>query len=637
MKTFTAVFVLSAGACMAATAPDAPELTRADTARRSGEGRTSMLEFVRASAARRYSRVPREVLAFYYTWYGSPERHGKWRHWADVQPGEHDIATSTHYPAKGAYDSHDPAIIDWHIDLARTHGITGFIATWWGQGTFDDRAFATVLERAAAKGFKASVYWEAAPGSGTAQIEQAVGDLLYILRRYGSHPAFLKVDGKPVIFVYGRVMGQVPARAWADIITETQAQYSGDFLLIADGYSEGNARLLDGVHTYNICGAVKGKTPEALRTASAEWFASAVSLARRHGKVSCITIIPGYDDTKIREPGLNAERQGGAVYRVLWEEAIAADPDWVIITSWNEWHEGSEIEPSWEDGDKYIKLTGEYAPQFLSTPFSEAKAPAGTQGASPEQAEALQALFRDTTVGLLPDFSGEVVFWLSDAGVPLRELTWEDLLDPAVFSPGALPVVLQAGGERFVQSVNESGDIERAIQRYLGEGGFLVAIPSAPFPFYYNEAEEAVVAARRLGLPIAGSGANQRDDAPEAAAVKGWEAPPEGVALTFHVDREALPGMPAAGPFPEAGDVRWRPATRALTAEGDVYRPLVQLRDGQGRSYGDAAAYVEHRASAPRGGRNLYVWMRTPEALGQNDAFFNLFRFVGQRLSEPKP
>jgi len=36
--------------------------------------------------------------------------------------------------------------------------------------------------------------------------------------------------------------------------------------------------------------------------------------------------------------------------------AIKADPDWVLITSWNEWHEGSEIEPSWEDGDAYLKL-----------------------------------------------------------------------------------------------------------------------------------------------------------------------------------------------------------------------------------------------------------------------------------------
>jgi hypothetical protein len=52
------------------------------------------------------------------------------------------------------------------------------------------------------------------------------------------------------------------------------------------------------------------------------------------------------------------------VYRTLWRKAIQADPDWVVITSWNEWYEGSEIEPSVEYGKKYLRLTEEFARQF---------------------------------------------------------------------------------------------------------------------------------------------------------------------------------------------------------------------------------------------------------------------------------
>ena len=162
--------------------------------------------------------MPREVLAFYYTWYGRPERQGHWVHWGGERPESHDIPESTHYPAQGAYDSHDPAIIDRHIDLAKSHGLTGFIATWWGPGGYDDRAFATLLARAGQKGFKVTVYWETAPGEGAAQIDRAVADLLYVLKRYGSADAFLKVDGKPVVFVYGRVMDQVPLKSWPAII-----------------------------------------------------------------------------------------------------------------------------------------------------------------------------------------------------------------------------------------------------------------------------------------------------------------------------------------------------------------------------------------------------------------------------------
>ena len=610
--------------------PDSLELTRANAAERLRE-KSGLLDFIQSRRERRYAQTPREVLAFYYTWYGRPERHGEWVHWRDVKPEEHDIASSTHYPAKGAYDSHDPEMIDWHIDLAKQHGVTGFICTWWGQGSFDDRALAAVLERAAKKDFKVSVYWETAPGKGAAQVDQAVNDLLYILKRHGAHPAFLKLDGKPVIFVYGRVMGQVPLNAWPAIINGVRADHPADFVLVADGFRESFARVFDGVHTYNICGWVKGKAPDTLRDASAKAFSHAVALARRHGKISCITIIPGYDDTKIRTPGLNAERQDGQTYRVLWEEAIAADPDWVIITSWNEWHEGSEIEPSREDGDTYIKLTGEYAARFMAAP-RRAVEPAATVGLDPEKARALCARYQGRTIGILPDYGSEAVFWLADAGITLRELTWEQVLDPSIFNPQELPLVLFAGGEGFVQNLKTERDVEQALERYLGEGGFLMVIPCQPFPFYYNENHETVVAAGRLGFPIVGSGAQKRRDIPEDARVAGWESPPEGVELAFRLDTEALPGLPGRAPFPAAGDLRWRPATAALIAADDTYIPLATLKDAAGRSYGDGIAYIEHTASEPRNGKNLYVWMRMPDLCGANELLFALFRFAAERL-----
>jgi glycoprotein endo-alpha-1,2-mannosidase len=611
--------------------PEEMKLTKEDAAT-SQAREASLLEFLRQRRDRRYAQVPRRVLAFYYTWYGTPELHGKWVHWGEVKPEEHDIAASTHYPTKGAYDSHDPEIIDWHIDMARSHGLDGFISTWWGQGTFDDRAFQILLDRAAEKDFEVTVYWETAPGKGRAQISHAVSDLLYLLDNYGSHPGFLKMDGKPVIFVYGRVMNQVPLSSWPAIISETEERYGRDFLLIADGYKESYARAFDGVHTYNICGWVRGKDPDQLRDMSAGSFSSAVELARQRAKISCITVIPGYDDTKVRTPGLNAERQDGKTYQVLWEQAIEADPDWVLITSWNEWHEGSEIEPSWEHGSKYLEITGEYAAGFKATPHSMAEVPPQPAGIDPERARALRELYAGRRIGILPDYGGEAAFWLADTGLDLRELAWEELLEPEKFSARALPIAVYAAGERYVETVREQGDVERALQRYLREGGLLVVIPHGPFPFYYNEKGETVVAAGRLGLPIAGSGALQRADVPAQAAVRGWEEPPAGAKLTFHLDTEALPGLPDSLPFPDRGDLRWRPATGALTAERDLYHPLAELRDEDGNSYGDGIVYLEHKAGALENGKVLYVWMRMPDILGADELFSALFRFAAERI-----
>jgi hypothetical protein len=578
-----------------------------------------MLEFMRSRQDRRYTHVPREVLAFYYTWYGGPERHGKWVHWQDVKPDQHDIASATHFPAKGAYDSYDPDLIGWHIDMAKGHGLTGFIATWWGQGGFEDKAFVTLLDRAEKKGFKATVYWEKAPGEGQAQIDKAVGDLVYILKNYGKREAFLKVDGKPVIFVYGRVMGEAPLKSWPAIITRAREESGGDFLLVADGYQDKFARIFDGIHTYNICGWVKGKNPGELREFSARSFAGAVEMAKRRGRISCITIIPGYDDTKIRKPGLKAERQDGQTYCVLWEEAIKADPDWVLVTSWNEWHEGSEIEPSWEDGDKYLRLTGEYAPRFTASAYSKAQAPESSFGLPPDKAQALRKLYEGRTIGVLPDYGSRAVFWLADVGVKLQELSWEDVLDPAVLNPKSLPIVLQAGDEHYVRTLKTDGDVVLALQRYLKEGGFLVAAMFQPYPFYHDDsAGKTAIAAGPLGFPVTG----------------GWEKPPEGVALSFHVDTQSLPGLPTTAPFPAVGDLRWRPATPDRVAKEDLYLPLAQLKDGSGKSYGDGIVYVEHKASEPRNGRNLYVWMRMPEALGGDLALFEIFRFAASKLGE---
>jgi len=303
------------------------------------------------------ARVPHEVLAFYYPWYGPS------RHWEKVDPDRHDIEASRDYPVKGAYDSHDPRIIAWQISIAQSHGVTGFIASWWGRGTYEDQAVPLLLEAAAQKNFKVTIYWETAPGKASQQIDNAVNDLAYVLTRYGTNRVFLRTDGKPVIFVYGRVLEQVPPLAWLEIISRARAK-AGDFLLIADGYSERNAGLFDGLHTYNICGSVKGKTPDELRTWAARHYADAVKLAREHHRIACVTVIPGYDDTKIRKPGLKADRLNGQVYRVLWDEAIQAQPDWVLITSWNEWHEGSEIEPSLECGDQYLRITDPAALRF---------------------------------------------------------------------------------------------------------------------------------------------------------------------------------------------------------------------------------------------------------------------------------
>ena len=324
-----------------------------------------MEQFLTRQQQRGYRDVQKRVMAFYYPWYGTPGVSGSWRHWRGINEEEKTIDSSTHYPEIEPYDSQNRSLMARHIRQAKEHGIDTFIFSWWGEDDFSDRALPAMLDEAHEQDFKLCVYWERIPKRGDSRVEGSVDTLSYLIEEYGNHPAFLRVDGKPVIFAYGRVMGQVAWHQWKPIIEETRARTGHDFVLLADGYgNEDYARLFDGLHIYNPVGWVLEKSREHLRNEAEVRYGDAVELSHRYEKIAGCTIIPGYNDTKIREPGKATGRKNGDIYRILWEEAIRAGADWVVITSWNEWHEGSEIEPSVEYGDLYLELTRRYAHRF---------------------------------------------------------------------------------------------------------------------------------------------------------------------------------------------------------------------------------------------------------------------------------
>ncbi|MBC7286604.1 MAG: hypothetical protein H5T86_00870 [Armatimonadetes bacterium] len=328
----------------------------------------------------------KHVLAFYYLWYGTPQVSGQWVHWRrDASPHEAYTAhkgtsyrftgataesvsdysflgpdglpliQAKNHPAIGLYDSNDPLVLRSHLKLASEAGIDAFIASWWGIGDFTDNAMARLMDEADALGqCRVSVYYETVPEH---KPERAAEDLKYVLERYGSRDAFFKVNASPVIFLYGRVIGELSTDQWAQVIGEVRAEHEAIFIADTDAANP-PPQNIDGLHLYNPCGRVqRGEDMKA-------FYAEKVAEARDKGLIACATVIPGYDDTHIRAPGTVAPRLGGQLYCALWEYAIAADPDWVLITSWNEWHEGSEIEPSVEDRRLYIDLTAKYAARF---------------------------------------------------------------------------------------------------------------------------------------------------------------------------------------------------------------------------------------------------------------------------------
>ncbi|HET7559437.1 MAG TPA: hypothetical protein VFK80_05705 [Limnochordia bacterium] len=549
--------------------------------------------------------IEHEVLAFYYPWYGSLAAEGRWVHWSGVDTAAHRIGSATHYPALGPYDSHDPEVISHHIAEAKAVGIDGFIASWWGEGTFEDQALPLLLAAAERQGFSISAYLETVGETDPAG--RAVAELTYLLDRYGQEPAFLKLDGVPVIFVYARVLGQLPATAWPNVIRATQLACGCRFALIADGPNALDAQLFTGIHTYNPVGWVNDAPAERLAATAGAAYRALVQTADDAGSLSALTVIPGYDDTKIRTPGLAADRRGGAVYRTLWEAALAADPDWILISTFNEWHEGTEIEPSREFGDAFLQATEAYAARFHAM---SPHAPAAATGLSAQQQAALQNAYAGRTIALWPDAQplSAAALWLARNRLPVHVLSWNEIA-AGQLTPERYPLLVYASGEHYTEHLPDGTDLDAVLTRYRDAGGVLLALASEPYPFYYNERNQAVNRAQTLGLPVE----------------QGWERPPAGKTLHFVGEGPLADLSPI--PWPAAGDQRWRPAARGSAGGG--YTPLLTLTDETGQPYGDGVAF----AGDPGGGGDAYVWFRLLDATQRDALLSDLLGWLAKRLA----
>ena len=552
--------------------------------------------------------VSRRIMTFYYPWYGTPDGPGgagRTVHWRRIDAANKDIEASTNYPIFGAYDSHDPELIDLHCRWARYANIDTFIASWWGHNSFSDRAMHKILEGCRRNRLSACIYYETVPRPQTPQA--AADDIVKALNKYGGHSAYLKVNGKPVVFIYGRAVGQLGLEGWLKAIELVNKEYKDGFTAIGDKFGYGSARVFDGVHKYNTAGSLRGMRPDEVLKWAAGTYRSWVEIAEKAGKISCITVIPGYDDTKIRKPGLAVSRYKGKIYCTQWEQAIKADPQWVLITSFNEWHEGSEIEPSLEYGRKYLDLTAEYAKKFKDKQRSALRRIVPGALSTGEKAR-LREKFNGRRIGVLPGADSMAFWWLIDVGVDTEVLAWRDVVSGDLTAKN-YPVLLYCAGERYHNSVHKTGDVDDALVNYLKKGGCLLVLPAQPWPFYYDQNNQAVNGSSRFGLTLR----------------IGWERPPRGLKLHFIQPQRYLPHVAEQFAFPTSGDLRWRPFFAGEVAK---HISLLQLRDGDKDYLGDAAAYTELNS----GGRILYVWFSLLEGPYAEALLYDVFDFVATRL-----
>ena len=249
--------------------------------------------------------------AFYYTWF--PEGWDQ----SGVNPYSH------YQPTLGYYSEDDPAVIAQHIAAMQYGKIQVGIASWWGQGHYTDKRVPSLLKAGEDTGFRWSLYVES-EGYGDPSVDNIRSDLEYIRDNYASSPAYLKIDDRFVVFVYAdRDDGCSMASRWA------QANTVGAFLVL---------KVFSG---YRTC----PDQPD-------NWHQYAPDLAQKQVGSNSFTISPGFwkaDDTNPRLVR-DIERWNGDVRAM-----VESQSRFHLITTFNEWGEGSSIESAsgWESSSGY--------------------------------------------------------------------------------------------------------------------------------------------------------------------------------------------------------------------------------------------------------------------------------------------
>src|SRR5581483_376739 len=254
-------------------------------------------------------------------WYGTPARDGSYEHWAQgghLPPGD---ISSNYYPARGLYSSDDPAVLDAQMAEIAAAGVGEVVSSWWGRwgvGAVTDERLPLIIQTARAHGLSVAVQIEPYDAGRTRQsLEDDFVRLksLGITRFYVYRPFDLTDADWTALNAEEKGPG-----------VEVLAQTANVARAAADGFT--------GVYTYDIYRYGPGSFQRLCRRARAARLTCAPSVG------------PGYVARRATGDPRVKLRRDGAVYDAMWSAAIRAHPDRVTITSYNEWHEGTQIEPA---------------------------------------------------------------------------------------------------------------------------------------------------------------------------------------------------------------------------------------------------------------------------------------------------
>jgi hypothetical protein len=256
---------------------------------------------------------------FFYPWF--PQL---WTH--------NGVFPYTNYtPSLGWYSSTDDSTIDQQLALLQQAHLQVAIGSWWGQDDYRSLNDAYLMARTERvdspyPALRWSLYYEA-EALGDPSVSQLVADLNYLAANDFPHPSYFRVNGAPVLFVYADAAdGARMASRWA----QAKASFGRPLYVVLKlypGYTT-DPNQPDSWHQYDPAVPTDLQPPYSVSVSPGFW------------KI-------GMTPTLLRD---------ATVFATNVQAMVAARPQFELVTTWNEWGEGTAIEPASEFGQTYVTI-----------------------------------------------------------------------------------------------------------------------------------------------------------------------------------------------------------------------------------------------------------------------------------------
>jgi hypothetical protein len=276
----------------------------------------TLLAFPGAARSRAEPTVDTSQAAiFYYPWYSTPVRDGGWAHWYVEENGT-PVLSTPYFPTRGLYSSSNAKVVGAHMREIRAAGVGTVVVSWWGEGSPEDERLPLVAQTARLHELNVAIHLEPYPGRSP---ESTVEDI-----------ADLSETGITDFYVYDA--DRDPAAVWAEALAEVPdvVRVFGHTTLVGRAKASG----FDGLYTYDVV------------SWNGSLFRRLCTQAHKVGLLCAPSVGPGYDARLATGHETVRPRLEGATYDRMWKTALRADADLVTITSYNEWQEGTQIEPA---------------------------------------------------------------------------------------------------------------------------------------------------------------------------------------------------------------------------------------------------------------------------------------------------